>query len=78
MASNMKERNDKKAWAAYEKDFKKLKAEVLKRRSAIFEKYKAVLHPSGLDTSPEDKELGEVNKWFSQELKTLRKRHGIR
>lgn len=78
MALSMKERNGKKAWAAYEKDFEKLQAEVLKRREEISERHKNDPPMKGMGISPEFQELGEVSKWFSQELKNLRKKHGIK
>lgn len=75
----MKERNDKKAWAAYEKAGKKLMARVMKKRKAVEKKYKDYVRPSyGIDGDPEFKELGEINKWYSQELKKLREKYGIK
>ena len=37
MDSSMKDRNDKNAWSAYEKEGKKLMKEAAKRREAISE-----------------------------------------
>lgn len=78
MVSAMKDRNDKKAWAAYDRDSKKLMKKTLKKRSAVEKKYKDAPHPPGLDTDPAEKELGEVTKWYGQELKKLREKHGIK
>lgn len=79
MASGMKERNDKKAWARYEKAGKKLMAEVVKKRKVIEKKYKTAEQPRyGLDGSPEEKELGEVTKWYGKEIKKLREQYGIK
>lgn len=78
MASSMKERNGRKAWEAYEKAGEKLKAEAVRKREAVEEKYRDAPHPPGLDTDPAEKELGEVTKWFGQEVKRLREKYGIR
>jgi hypothetical protein len=76
----MKERNDKKSWEAYQKDGKKLMAEVMKKRKAIEEKYKDYERPKyGLDgDDPEAKELQQVTKWFNSETTKLRIKHGIK
>lgn len=79
MASSMKERNDKKAWAKYEKAGKKLMAEAVKKRKAVEKKYANIRRTYyGLDGSPGEKELGEVTKWYARELKKLRERYGIK
>ena len=39
MDSNMKERNVKEAWSAYEEDGKKLMAEAIKKRDVVLKKY---------------------------------------
>ena len=57
MDSNMKERNVKEAWSAYEEDGKKLMAEAIKKRNLVLKKYENIPHPSGLDTDPSSKEL---------------------
>lgn len=79
MALSMKERNDGKAWEAYEKAGEKLKVEVMEKRKAIAEKYKNVPPPRyGMDGGQEQKELGEITKWFGQEVKKLREQYGIK
>ena len=79
MALSMKERNDGKAWEAYEKAGEKLKAEVMEKRKAIAQKYKNV-QPTryGMDGGQEQKELGEISRWFGQEVKKLREQSGIK
>ena len=75
----MKERNDKKAWKKYEKAGKKLMAETMKKRKAIEKKYANVKQfQYGIDGSPGEKELGEVTKWYGEELKKLREQYGIK
>ncbi len=79
MALSMKERNDEKAWAAYEKAGKKLMAEVMEKRKAVEKKYKDHVRPQyGLDGDPEARELKEINKWFGEEIKKLQNKHGIK
>lgn len=79
MVSSMKERNDKKAWAKYEKAGKKLMAKVMKKRKAIEKKYANVEQPQyGMDGSPGEKELSEVTKWYGSEIKKLREQYGIK
>ena len=78
MDSNMKERNDKDAWSAYEEDGKKLMEEAMKRRDAVLKKYENISHPPGLDTDPSGKELGEITRWFGEKIKELREKYGIR
>lgn len=78
MGSNMKDRNDKKAWSAYEKKGQKLIEEAARRREAIAEKHKNDKRECGMGTTPELKEASEVTKWFSQELKKLRKKYDIK
>lgn len=73
MALNMRERNAEKA----EREFELLKAETLKKRDAVLEKYKNAPHPPGLDTDPAAKELGEVTKWFGREVKKIKARYGL-
>lgn len=73
MALNMRERNTEKA----EREFELLKAETLKKREAVLEKFKNVPHPPGLDTDPAAKELGEVTKWFGREVKKIKARYGL-
>ncbi|MCD7812128.1 MAG: hypothetical protein LUG91_09840 [Ruminococcus sp.] len=78
MALSMKDRNDKKAWSAYEKEGKKLMEEVMKRRKAIEEKHtssETTLY--GLDGAPDEKELAEVTRWYGEELIKLRQKYGI-
>lgn len=79
MALNMKDRNDKKAWAKYKKAAKELMAEAMKKRMAIEEKYAKTEQPQyGMDGSPGEKELGEVTEWYGKELKKLREKYGIK
>ena len=78
MDSSMKDRNDKKAWSAYEKEGKKLMKEAAKRREAISKKHKGDKRECGMGTTPEMKEAAEVTKWFNEELKNLRKKYGIK
>ena len=77
MDSSMKERNDKESWAAYEEEGKKLMEEARKRRDAVLKKYEDTAYPPGLDTDPANQELGEVTKWFGEEIEKLRKKYGI-
>lgn len=77
MDSSMKDRNDKKAWAAYEKEGRKLIKEAAKRREKIAKKHENDSPMKGMGTSPEMKEASEVTKWFNQELQKLRKKYGI-
>lgn len=77
MDSDMKERNDKDSWLAYEEDGKKLMEEALQKRDAVSEKYRNIPHPAGLDTDPSAKELCEVTKWFGKEIIKLKRKHGI-
>lgn len=74
----MKERNDRKAWAAYEKEGKRLMEEAAEKRDAILKKYGGTPHPPGLDTDPSAKELGEVTEWYGEEVAKLRERLGIK
>lgn len=78
MDSSMKERNDKKAWEAYEQEAKKLAQEAYKRREEIARKHKQDIHPGGLGLSPEDKEAGQITKWFGREVKKLQQKYGIK
>ena len=78
MGASIEEKNDKVAWKAYMEEGEILKAEVLRRREAVEKKYKNSPHPKGLDTDPAEKELGEVTHWFSQEVKRLQEKYGIR
>lgn len=78
MDSNMKERNVKEAWSAYEEDGKKLMAEAIKKRNLVLKKYENIPHPSGLDTDPSSKELGKITKWFGKEIVKLREKYGIK
>lgn len=79
MALNMKDRNDKKAWAKYEKAAKKLMTEAMKKRKAIEKKYAKTGQPQyGMDGSPGEKEFGEVTKWYGEEIKKLREQYGIK
>lgn len=78
MDSNMKDRNDKKAWSAYEKEGQELMKETIRRREAISEKHRNDVHGYGMGMTPEMKEASEVTKWFTQELKKLRKKYGIK
>lgn len=78
MDSNMKERNDKDSWSAYEEDGKVLMKEALQKKNAVLEKYQNVPHPPGLDTDPSAKELSEITKWFGKEIIKLREKHGIK
>ncbi len=78
MDFDMKERNDKDSWAAYEEEGKKLIEETLKKKDAILRKYRNILYPSGLDTDPSAKELHEITKWFGKEILKLREKHGIK
>lgn len=73
MALNMRGRNAEKA----EREFEALKAETLKKREAVQEKYKNAPHPPGLDTDPAEKELGEITKWFGREVKKIKARYGL-
>lgn len=75
MALSMKEQRNKKA---YERAAQKLKKETLRKREEVERKYKDVPHPTGLDTDPAEKELGEVTHWFGQEIKRLRKKYSIK
>lgn len=78
MDSSMKERNDKKAWAAYEKEGQELIKETARRREIVSEKYKNNERQLGMGMTPELKEAAEVTKWFSEGLKKLREKHGIK
>lgn len=78
MDSSMKDRNDKKAWAAYEKDGQKLMREAAKRREAVAKKHKGDKQTYGMGTTPEMREAAEVTRWFTEELKKLRKKYGIK
>lgn len=78
MALSMKERNDEKAWAAYEKDAKKLMKEAMGKREKISDRHRNDPPGSGLGISPEAKEARELSKWYGEELKKLQTRHGIR
>lgn len=78
MDSNMKERNDKDSWSAYEEEGKKLMKEAMEKKEAVLKKYKDVPHLPGLDTDPSAKELSDVTKWFGEEIVKLRKKHGIK
>lgn len=73
MVLNIKGRNAKKS----RKEFEKLEAEVMRRRKVIEEKYKEVPYPPGLDTNPAEKELAEVSKYFSKEVKRIKSKYGI-
>lgn len=78
MDLSMKDRNDKAAWAAYEKEGRKLMKEAAKRREAISQKHKDDKPMMGLGISPELQEASEVTKWFGKEVKKLRKKYGIK
>ena len=78
MDSNMKERNVKEAWSAYEEDGKKLMAEAIKKRDVVLKKYESISHPAGLDTDPSSKELGKITNWFGKEIVKLREKYGIK
>ncbi len=75
---SMRERNDEKAWAAYEKDARKLMEEAMGKREGISARHKKDPPGSGLGTSPEAKEARELSKWYGEELKKLQIRHGIK
>lgn len=77
MAFSMKERNDKKAFADYEKAARTLMDETVRRRKEIYEKYKST-ELTGLDGAPWDQEYKKITEWFSEELRQLRNRFGIR
>ena len=74
----MKDRNDKKAWSAYEKEGQKLIKEAARRREAISEKYKNDKPDYGMGMTPEMEEASEVTKWFAREVEKLRKKYGIK
>ena len=78
MDLNMKERNDKKAWSAYEKDAKKLMKETWKKREQISDRHKKDTPVNGLGLSPEAKEARELTEWYGEEIKKLQIKHGIR
>lgn len=78
MDSSMKDRNDKRAWAAYEKEGQKLIEAAARKREAVSQKHRGDPRHIGLDGNPEAKEAAEVTKWFSSELKKLRKKYGIK
>lgn len=61
----------------YEDECKKLSEKCMKKREKIISKYKDAPYVGGLDTSPDSKELGEVTKWFSKEVKKLRAKYGM-
>ena len=77
MDSSMKDRNDKKAWAAYEKEGQRLVEEAARRREKIAKKHENESQMKGRGTSPEMKEASEVTKWFNQELQKLKRKYGI-
>lgn len=77
MAFSMKERNDKKAFADYEKAARTLMDETVRRRKEIYEKYKNT-ELTGLDGAPWDQEYKKIKEWFAEELRQLRNRFGIR
>ena len=58
-------------------EFERLKAETLEKRDAVLQKYKNAPHPAGLDTDPAAKELGEITRRFSQELKKLKQNYNV-
>lgn len=78
MGLSMKERNDKAAWAAYEKEGKALIEETCRKREEISERHKNDPRHPGMDGSPEDKEARALTKWYGEEIKKLRKKHGIK
>lgn len=78
MALSMKERNDEKAWAAYEKDAKNLMQKVMGKRDQISDKHKDDPPGTGLGISPEAREARQLSKWYGEELKKLQIKHGIK
>lgn len=64
---------------SYETEGKALIEEVMRRKESIIEKYKEYPLPAHqLDGGPDETELREVSKWFSEELKKLKDKYNIK
>ncbi len=78
MVLSMKERNDKKAWAAYEKEAKKLMKKTMKKREQISARHANDPPAKGLGLTAEDREARRLTQWYREELIKLQIKHGIK